>query len=68
MQPKTRSNVLMAGALFLAACGGSAALLAGIESLGSAFVAMFAADANAEPVDAQSVDIAVDLTADPFNP
>ncbi|MCX7560519.1 hypothetical protein OS190_13160 [Sulfitobacter sp. F26204] len=68
MKLKSKSSVVLAGALFLAACGGSAVTVAGIDSFGSAFRAMFDADRNAEPVDAQSVDIAVSLTDDPFNP
>jgi hypothetical protein len=68
MKLKSKSSVVLAGVLFLAACGGSAVAVAGIDTFGSAFRAMFDADRNADPVDAQSVDIAVDLTADPFNP
>lgn len=61
----------IAGSLLLSACDsseGGDGTAQGIESFGSAFVAMFGAGPNDEPVDAQSVDIAVDLTGDPFNP
>jgi len=68
MRLKSKSSVVLAGVLFVAACGSSAVAVAGIDALGSAFRAMFDADRNAEPVDAQSVDIAVSLTAEPFNP
>jgi hypothetical protein len=68
MNMELKSSTILAGVLFLAACGGSAVTLGGIDSFGSAFRAMFDADRNAEPVDAQSVDIAVSLTSDPFNP
>jgi len=67
-----RSNVIygLAGALLVAACDGlgSGNGAAGIASFGSSFVEMFEADSNDEPVDAQSIDIAVNLTSDPFNP
>ncbi|HKK98045.1 MAG TPA: hypothetical protein VJ928_07665 [Marivita sp.] len=63
---------VLAGALFVAACDSSDSdgddTASGVDSFGSAFRAMFDADANDEPVDAQSVDIAVDATAEPFNP
>lgn len=69
MKLRSKSSAILAGVFFLAACGGGTAVaVSGIDTLGSAFRAMFDADRNAEPVDAQSVDIAVDLTADPFNP
>lgn len=61
----------LAGSLLLVACDSSDSgddTATGIDSFGSAFRAMFDADPNDEPVDAQSIDIAVDLTADPFNP
>lgn len=64
---------VFAGVLLVAACGGGGGVgganaVAGIESLGNAFVAMFNALANGQPVDAQTVNIAVNATADPFNP
>lgn len=68
MRLKSKSSAVLGGVLFLAACGGSTLAVAGIDSFGSAFRAMFDADRNAEPVDAQSVDIAVSLTDEPFNP
>lgn len=54
----------------VAACDGlgSGNGAAGITSFGSSFVEMFEADSNDEPVDAQSIDIAVNLKSDPFNP
>jgi hypothetical protein len=58
----------LGGVLFVAACGSSAIGLAGIDRFGTAFVNMFAADENAEPVDAQSVPLLVSFTTDPFNP
>ena len=45
MKLKSKSSAVI-GALFLAACGSSAVDVAGIKSLGSGFVSMFAADAN----------------------
>ncbi|QUJ76774.1 hypothetical protein KDD17_01535 [Sulfitobacter albidus] len=70
MKLSIKTATLLAGVLLVAACDGSDdnGEASGISTLGSAFRAMFAADANAEPVDAQTVDISVDLTADPFNP
>lgn len=68
MKLKSKSTAVIAGVVFLAGCGGSAVKVAGIDTFGSAFRAMFDADRNADPVDAQSIDIAVSLTADPFNP
>lgn len=61
---------LLGGTLLIAACDSSDGNeeASGIDSFGSAFRAMFDADANAEPVDAQSIDISVNATADPFNP
>jgi hypothetical protein len=52
--------------LLVAACGSAG--VAGIDSFGSAFTKMFNAEANAEPVDAQSVPLQVSFTTDPFNP
>lgn len=65
--------IMLSGVLFLAACGGSdtAAVAVGAieEALGPDFFAMFSADANSDPVDAQSVAITpVSYTTDPFNP
>lgn len=54
--------------IFVAACGGAAIAVPGIDSLGAAFVSMFNADPNAEPVNAQDVPLQVSFTADPFNP
>ena len=71
MQLKPKLIAGLAGALLLAACDGSSSGdddVSGIDTFGSDFVAMFNADPNDEPVDAQSIDIAVNLTADPFNP
>lgn len=63
---------VLAVSMIVAACDSSDSddddTASGVESFGSAFVAMFAADPNDEPVDAQSVDLTVDPTADPFNP
>ncbi len=71
MQLKPKLIAGLAGALLVAACDGSDSggdQANRIDSFGSAFRAMFNADPNDEPVDAQSIDIAVDMTADPFNP
>ncbi|MBM1635188.1 hypothetical protein JQV27_20305 [Sulfitobacter mediterraneus] len=71
MRQRTKTAALLTGVLLVAACGGSGDDgddAAGIASFGAAFVAMFAADPNEEPVDAQSIDIAINPTADPFNP
>ncbi len=68
MKLRSRSSYALPVVLLLAACGGSAVAVMGIDTLGESFRAMFDADANAEPVDAQSVDIAVSLTDEPFNP
>lgn len=68
MKLRLKSSSVLPVVLFLAACGGTTAALTGIDSFGSTFRAMFDADRNAEPVDAQSVEIAVSLTDDPFNP
>lgn len=71
MQLKPKLIAGLAGALLVAACDGSSSgdgEATGIDTFGSAFVAMFNAGPNDEPVDAQSIDIAVNLTADPFNP
>ncbi|KIN71054.1 hypothetical protein [Sulfitobacter guttiformis] len=70
MKLKSKSSAFGA-LLLLAACGGGGAAVgvAGISSLGSGFVQMFAAAPNSDPVDAQAVNItAVSLTAAPFNP
>lgn len=62
----------LSAALLVAGCdgggGGGGGDASGIESLGNAFAAMFAADPNGAPVDAQDVPLAVDPTGDPFNP
>ena len=68
MNLKPKLLAALTGSLLLGACGGSLIGAAGIESFGSAFVAMFNAGPNDAPVDAQSIDIFVDPTADPFNP
>ncbi len=70
MQFKPKLFAGLAAALLVAACDSSDSddETAGINSFGSAFRAMFAADSNAEPVDAQSIAILVDPTGDPFNP
>ncbi|KIN74996.1 hypothetical protein Z945_2894 [Sulfitobacter noctilucae] len=72
MKLKFTTAALMTSVLLIAACddsdnaGGEEAT--GIDTFGAAFRAMFDADANAEPVDAQSINISVNSTADPFNP
>lgn len=72
MKRKLTTAALMTSVLLVAACDGSddtgGEEATGIDTFGTAFRAMFDADANAEPVDAQSVDISVNGTADPFNP
>lgn len=71
MSLKLKLAVGIAGSLLLVACDSSDSengTAQGIESFGSAFVAMFGAGPNDEPVDAQSIDFAVDLSGDPFNP
>ena len=71
MKLSIKTIALLSGALLIAACDGNdnnEEEATGIDTFGSAFVAMFNADANAEPVDAQSIDISVNATADPFNP
>jgi len=68
MKFKSKSSALF-GLLFLAACGSSAVAVKGIDTLGSGFKSIFAADANAEPTDPQSVQIsAISFTDEPFNP
>lgn len=63
---------VLSAAVLVAACDSSDSgdddSASGIKTLGDAFVAMFNADPNDEPVDAQSVNLTVDPTADPFNP
>ncbi len=70
MKLSIKTIALLSGALLIAACDGNdnEEEATGIDTFGSAFRAMFDADANAEPVDAQSIDISVNATADPFNP
>lgn len=72
MKLKIKTAALLTGILLVAACGdsddGDGDEVTGIDTLGAAFVAMFNADPNSEPVDAQSIDIMVNATADPFNP
>lgn len=70
MRLRVKTAALLTGVLLVAACSDSddGDEATGINSLGAAFVAMFSADPNSEPVDAQDVDIALNPTADPFNP
>lgn len=71
MKLRTKTAAVLIGALLMAACDSSDDAgdeVSGIDTFGTAFRAMFDADANADPVDAQSVDIMVDANADPFNP
>ena len=72
MKRRFTTSAPAASVLLLAACDGSddggGDEATGIDTFGAAFRAMFDADANAEPVDAQSIDISVNRTADPFNP
>lgn len=68
MKLKSKTSAF-AAVLFVAACGSTAISPSGLQSLGSGFVQMFAKEANAEPVNAQDVNIAsVSYTTDPFNP
>ncbi len=67
LKPKLLAG--LAVTMLLVACDDSDNATAnGISSFGNAFVAMFNTDANDAPVDAQSIALTVDLTADPFNP
>jgi hypothetical protein len=70
MKLKARLTGVLSSVFLLSACGGDLDddVLTGIASLGATFLAAFNADLNSEPVDAQSVNLAVDLTAEPFNP
>lgn len=68
---KVKNIALIAALLFGAACdgGGGGGGDDNAESrFGAAFAALFGAAPNDEPVDAQSVGLTVDPTADPFNP
>lgn len=63
---------VLLGVSLVAACDGGGGDdgndATGIASFGKAFVAMFNANPNDDPVDAQTINIMVDATADPFNP
>jgi len=63
------SVMLIASAGLLSACdGGGGAVAKGIDSLGAAFVAAFNKSRNSEPVDAQSVNLVLTPTIEPFDP
>jgi predicted small secreted protein len=66
MKTRLILSVMLTGALGLAACDSPA--VAGIDTLGKSFVAMFNQDPNSEPVDAQSVELALTPEIEPFNP
>ncbi|MDF1727667.1 MAG: hypothetical protein P1U53_07955 [Sulfitobacter sp.] len=71
MKLSIKTITLLTGVLLMAACGSddnNDDEVTGIDTFGAAFRAMFDADPNSEPVDAQTIDISVDPTADPFNP
>ena len=76
MTTKLKLIAGLSAALLIAGCDGGGGggggdddgEVSGIDTLGAAFVAMFAADANDAPVDAQEVPLEVDPTGDPFNP
>lgn len=68
MQLKPKLIAAFAAVTLVVACGGGAGIPDGIASFGDAFVSMFSAPSNAEPVDAQSVPLTVSFTTDPFNP
>lgn len=64
---------VLLGVSLVAACDGGGGDdggddASGIARFGQAFVAMFNTDPNGDPVDAQTINIVVDATGDPFNP
>lgn len=65
---KTRLTlcVMLVGLVGVAACDTKAK--EGIASLGTDFVRMFNMDRNAEPVDAQDVEMTLTPTIEPFDP
>ncbi len=70
MKLRSKTLAVLLGGVLLAGCDGSSDTAApeGISTFGSAFVSMFQADENATPVDAQSVNLTLTPTAEPFNP
>ncbi len=68
----TPKGKLIAGAsvlLLVAACGGGAGALSGINSLGAAFVNAFKRDANGTALpDPDTAGLTVNPSIDPFNP
>ncbi|MFZ5962171.1 hypothetical protein ACOXXX_04400 [Thalassococcus sp. BH17M4-6] len=75
MSLRHRTAVLLTSGLLLAACdggggggGGGGGVVQGIATLGQAFVNAFNLGPNDEPVDAQSVDLVLTPTEEPFNP
>lgn len=70
MHVKMKLSLCLAAGLLLSACDESNdSRQSGASGLGAQFAAMFAKDANATPVDAQSINFApLSLTDDPYNP